>query len=168
VGVVVLAAYLSRRPVAAYLGLLPPRANGEVIGTTIATLLIPTFMFTVVGASLGHEFEQARPIGPISWPVALLWIFTAIITPVFEELLFRGFLYRGLSESRLGVAGAVLVTAILFGPIHAHKLDWFDQIHLVAMGLGYGCLRASSGSVWLSIVVHGLVNGLPGPIVKGH
>jgi membrane protease YdiL (CAAX protease family) len=113
VGVLVLAAYLSRRPVAAYLGLLPSRVNGDVIGTTIATLLVPTLMFTVVGASLGYEFDPPRQmVGPITWPVALLWIFTAIITPLYEELLFRGLLYRGLSESRLGVTGSVLVTAI--------------------------------------------------------
>jgi len=37
---------------------------------------------------------------------------------LFEELFFRGFLFRGLSSSFMGPVGAVLVTSALWALIH--------------------------------------------------
>jgi membrane protease YdiL (CAAX protease family) len=34
----------------------------------------------------------------------------ALAAPVTEEIVFRGFLYRGFSESRIGVAGTIALT----------------------------------------------------------
>jgi membrane protease YdiL (CAAX protease family) len=167
-GTVLLAAYLSRNPVAAYLGLVPCRAHlAQVVVIAIATLAFPTLMFRVLAPAFGVAFGPDGGVGATGWVAVLLWISTAIVTPVYEELLFRGLLYRGLAASRLGVVGAVGVTAVLFAVVHGHRLEWFDMLYLTAMGLGYGVLRARSDSVLPSILVHGLINGLPKTVVTG-
>jgi len=71
----------------------------------------------------------------------VIWIRYAVVAAVFEELFFRGLLYRGLAESRLGVAGAVVVTAAVFALLH-WRLTAFDLSYLFASGLGFGLLRA--------------------------
>jgi len=59
---------------------------------------------------------------PNSFTPATLIVFLTrfvIITPTFYEILLRGLLFRAIETSRLGAAGAIIITSLLFaaGPI---------------------------------------------------
>ncbi|MEC9072908.1 MAG: CPBP family intramembrane glutamic endopeptidase, partial [Myxococcota bacterium] len=76
------------------------------------------------------------------------------LAPFFEEVLFRGFVYRNLRDS-LGVAGAVIVSSILFAVVHMEP-----QLILPLGGLG-AVLAISfelSGSLIVPILVHAAWN----------
>jgi len=79
-----------------------------------------------------------------------------LFAPVAEELLFRGYVYRGL-ERGLGPAAAIGLTGLAFGLYH------FDPLHIIGaltIGLWLGWLRWATGAIWPCIAAHMLNNGV--------
>lgn len=89
----------------------------------------------------------------------LLWVSVIVFLPLSEELIFRGFMFRGLLHSRLGAGGAVLLPALLWGGIHL-QYDLFGILSIVGMGIVLGLARLATGSTWTTIVMHMAWNGL--------
>lgn len=75
--------------------------------------------------------------------------------PLAEELLFRGAWFSRL-EPRLGTWPTILLTGLSFGVVHLGA-PWTVPV-LAVLGIGLGWLRARSGSVWPSVLAHGLNN----------
>jgi membrane protease YdiL (CAAX protease family) len=99
--------------------------------------------------SLENLGEAAESTGLSFWIMALS---TAVVAPVYEELLFRGYVFRGLSRSA-GPVVAIIVSSLLFAGFHG------DPLHAIAvlpMGLLLGWLRWRTGSIWPSMIAHGL------------
>lgn len=98
--------------------------------------------------------------------VALRLIGLAIVVPVMEELFWRSFLMRWLTnqsflsvEPRLVSRSAFLITAGLFAL--AHDL-WLAG--LVA-GVAYNWVYMRSGTVWAPVIAHGITNALLGAYI---
>jgi len=87
----------------------------------------------------------------------LLWLAVAVAAPLFEELFVRGFLLEGLRRGSLGNAGAVVVTSLAWTVVHL-QYDLFDLATVFAFGLVLGAARLRSGSLWIPIALHVLVN----------
>jgi len=78
-----------------------------------------------------------------------------LAVPFFEEIFFRGFLYRAVRKTMDPVA-AIAVTAALFAIVH----PWVFQASLVLpLGFLLAYLMEKTGSVIPCMVVHFLVNG---------
>ena len=78
---------------------------------------------------MGEVMKSAQADGAL-W---LLVIAFCVAAPVWEEIFARGFLYRGWSESRLGVAGAIFLSSLAWTSLHL-QYDWFfseDQTEFV-------------------------------------
>lgn len=83
----------------------------------------------------------------------LFWLAVAVAAPVSEELFFRGFIFRGLSESRLGPWGAIVFSALVWALIHTqYELFYVAMIFVGGLFIGYA--RWRSGSVLLACVMH--------------
>ena len=80
-----------------------------------------------------------------------------VAAPVTEELLARGFLFRGWSESFLGPFGAILLSSIVWTALHL-QYEWFFFGEVFSIGLLLGYLRYRYRSTWLTIILHGLNN----------
>ena len=90
--------------------------------------------------------------------LALFFIAVVIVAPITEEIAFRGFLFRGLSASWLGVAGTtVLTTSAAWAAMHV-QYDWSRSAQIFLIGLLLGWLRWASGSTLLTILLHVLAN----------
>lgn len=90
------------------------------------------------------------------WLLCLALIITA---PLFEELFFRGFLFTGLSQSRLGNNGAVIITSLAWSVIHL-QYDLYGVFTIFITGLLLGVARVKTGSVGAPILMHALMNGI--------
>jgi CAAX protease family protein len=64
-------------------------------------------------------YRSAREAGTLG----MLWIAFVVAAPLSEELLFRGFLYRGWARSPLAVVPAVVVFSALWAIAHV-QCDW--------------------------------------------
>jgi membrane protease YdiL (CAAX protease family) len=100
-------------------------------------------------------YRSAREAGRLG----MLWIAFVIAAPLSEELLFRGFLYRGWARSPRAVAPAVVVISALWAIAHV-QYDWFLILQLFVLGLVLGWARWYSGSTMLTFVIHASINGL--------
>jgi uncharacterized protein len=145
--------------VALYLALVKPRGRYVMyaIVWTVLSLLL-TFahatQFDVTQFLNPHGFDRARLMN------GLLLHFAAVViaAPLMEEILFRGFLYRGLSESRLGVIGTIILTSLIWTLMHDTK-SAAGMIDTALHGVAWGWLRWYTGSLWTPIGCHVAYNG---------
>ena len=80
-----------------------------------------------------------------------------VAAPIGEEFMFRGFLFRGWAGSPLGVTGTIVVTSAIWAAIHV-QYDWFGIGQVFCLGLLFGWVRARSGSLLLTMMMHALCN----------
>lgn len=92
------------------------------------------------------------------WLPGLLFV-VVFVAPLAEEVLFRGFLLPGLAAGRMGAAGAILVSALLFALVHT-QYDPFDMSAVLTLGLLLGAGRWFSGSLWLAYGLHAAINAV--------
>ena len=87
----------------------------------------------------------------------LLLLALIVAAPVFEELLFRGFLFRGIEASPLGGIGAVVITAAVWAAIHL-QYSLFHMGLVFVMGIFLGVVRLRTGSTALTVLLHSSTN----------
>lgn len=91
-----------------------------------------------------------------SFGTAIFLIFgIAVLAPLGEELLFRGFLQKFLEDHWQDVTRAVLVTSLFFAVIHMNPF-WLIQIYILGVLLGF--LAWKTGSIWAGFILHAANN----------
>ena len=155
-----LAIRVSRTPFTDYLALRGTSWVNFVVGAVALGVLVMGWDALsraagreVAPGFMGEVLQSARADGAL-W---LLVIALCVAAPVTEELFARGFLYRGWSESFLGVPGAILLSSLVWTALHL-QYDWFFFGEVFSIGLLLGYLRYRYRSTWLTIFVHGLNN----------
>ena len=89
---------------------------------------------------------------------ALLWFALVIAAPVFEEVLFRGFLYEGLRRTRIGAGGTIVVTTLLWTLLHVAQYDLYFLTLIALIGILLGISRERTGSLYVPLAIHGMNN----------
>ena len=107
----------------------------------------------VTSGFMGEVLKSAQAEGAL-W---LLVIAFCVAAPMWEEIFSRGFLYRGWSESKLGVAGAIFLSSLAWTSLHL-QYDWFFFCEVFTIGLLLGYLRYRTNSTGLTIALHGINN----------
>ena len=87
----------------------------------------------------------------------LLWLAVVVAAPLGEETLFRGFLFKGILHSRLGGAGAIVLTALIWAALH-RQYDLFDMANIFVAGLLLGYARLRTNSIYSGLLMHALMN----------
>ena len=78
----------------------------------------------------------------------------AIVAPLCEETICRGVYYRGYKKS-IGAFWAMLLSSLLFGAMH---MNVNQAVYALGMGILAVLLVEASGSLWASVLYHGLIN----------
>jgi hypothetical protein len=99
--------------------------------------------------SLPFEKELADPTLAILYGALVVFI-----GPLFEELVFRGFMMPLLIRST-GVTAGILITAALFGGLHIFQYaDWRTGVLIACAGAAFGWRRYTTGSTIDSVLMH--------------
>ncbi|HUI96746.1 MAG TPA: CPBP family intramembrane glutamic endopeptidase [Xanthobacteraceae bacterium] len=98
-------------------------------------------------------FTSGRAEG---WLTAVI-VAVVLVGPIGEEVLFRGFLFRGWVTPDWRGAIAVVVIPLLWAAMHL-QYDWFGIGQVFLIGLVLSWIRWRSGSCLLTIALHVLVN----------
>jgi len=131
--------------------------------TLLGRWLLVLLVFAVVCDSA--TWLSGRPIVPDVMVYAyqsagaplLLWLAMLVAAPMSEEMVFRGFLFRGLAASRLGPLGSIVLTSALWSGLHLqYDLHGMAIIFLAGLLLGYA--RWRSDSLIPCLWMHGLMN----------
>jgi len=81
----------------------------------------------------------------------LRFVSLVVLTPLLEEMLFRGYLLRAWSE-KWGLWTGVLLSSAVFGAIHA------DTLAAMLTGIGFALLYLRTQSLWAPILAHSAYN----------
>ena len=139
---------------AAYLGFDKFPSKATFINFNLAILAYFIFSYFASNA-LGIETPQSMiSIYNSTDYLWLLFFAVVIIAPIFEELIFRGFIFKGLASSPLGVIGSIIITSVLFTLIHSGQYDLFILIILFPLAVIIGLSRYRSGGIYLPIYLH--------------
>jgi len=149
----------SRQSVRDWLGLKPVRLRQLVFW--VALLFLFSFLSNMVAIYFKHDVVTnfVREIYKSSNNLYLLGFAVAIAAPIFEELFFRGFMFHGISKSRLGAIGGILITALLWTVVH-QQYDWYVRGNILILGLIFGYARHRSGSLLPSLAMHSVMNAM--------
>jgi membrane protease YdiL (CAAX protease family) len=156
-----LATRMARMPLADYLALRGTSWSNLLIG--IVALIVLIGSWDLLARMLGREVSPGFMVDVLKSAQAdgALWLLVvafAVAAPVTEELMVRGFLYRGWSESVLGPAGAIVLSSLVWTAMHAQYYDWFLFSEVMSIGLLLGYMRYRSNSTSLTIIMHGINN----------
>jgi len=110
--------------------------------------------------SVLSEMQELLQLG--DHPAALwkLWLVLALTPALCEETFFRGLMLSGLR--RWGPWAAIGITALLFGLLHGSIYRLLPTF-ILGLILGYTVWR--SGSLYCSLLIHALNNGLIATLV---
>ena len=135
----------------------------RISGRTVLVLLAIAVGIVVLSGWLGALLEtpsDAQFMVDVYrtsvWP-ALFWIAVVILGPVFEETFFRGFLFVGFQQSRLGSAGTIFLTACLWALLHI-QYSIYGMLVIVIIGVILGVVRLKTHSLWSPLILHALNN----------
>lgn len=117
-------------------------------------------LFIVMGLGrlfAGDEFQMPKNEGLLvileydQWPVRILMIlFATVITPIFEEMVFRGILQSSLRSIDVGPWQSIFITSLVFSMLHPSM--HFPAILALSIAMGYAYEK--SGSLFRSIFIH--------------
>jgi membrane protease YdiL (CAAX protease family) len=115
----------------------------------------------LIQSALGQPMES--PQIPFLAPSGFSWaglismlIMGGIVAPLAEELFFRGILYQWMRD-RWGVRFGLLASALVFGAVH---VDPAVAASAAVMGFILAWVYEQSQSIWPSITIHTINNGL--------
>lgn len=78
----------------------------------------------------------------------------AIMPPIFEESMFRGFILTGYKK--YGFVKAALISALFFGMMH---LDLYQLPYATMVGVIFAGFVYCTGSIYASMLAHFVING---------
>lgn len=98
--------------------------------------------------------DQAQQLGITTLFGGERWlgfVVLVIITPFFEELLFRGILFSKIRHSGLSVWPTAILVSVLFGLAHG---QWNVGLDVFCLSMVACYLRESTDSIWAGVIVH--------------
>jgi hypothetical protein len=123
----------------------PALAGGlSVLGVILHTPTIPTPVESLISGR---------------GSLVLVAFFAVVLGPLFEELLFRGFL-QPLLQRALGAWPAIVLAATGFALLHGPEYQWgWQQLLVIGLaGVAFGYARYKTGSTAAGALLHGGYN----------
>lgn len=114
---------------------------------------------TLVSLIPSFDAEQTQTIGyqgAAGWQLALVFVGLVTLPPIAEEMLFRGFLYRGLA-SRWPKIISALIASVLFAVVH---FQWNVGVDVFILSLILIFILEKTKNLWVCIILHALKNGI--------
>lgn len=126
----------------------------------IATIALAAALTAIFNLMPWFNANEAQELGYSHYMVGFergaVFVMLAIIAPIMEELIFRGWLY-GKLRVKIPKWVAIFITSLLFGIIH---LQWNVGITVFAMSIVTCTLREITGSIYAGTLVHIINNSV--------
>ena len=114
------------------------------------TTLIPT---TGILEDLYHDFEQNFSI-MLDYKIAG-FITVCVLAPIFEEILFRGIILKGMLNHKVSPIYAIMISGLIFGLAH---LNPWQFVGAGLLGAIFGYVYYRTKSLILPIILHACNN----------
>lgn len=159
-GAAAVAIWTSRRRLGEYLPLARPRPAAWLagvllgVGTALLNFTLPVRLFDWAGSDYVETLEaMLTNVQALLSPVGML-LLLGVLTPLCEELLFRGVVLRSLLDHR-GPWPAILISSVVFALFHVHPIH---ALIALVLGVTAGWAMVATGSVWTAFALHATNN----------
>lgn len=145
------------------LALAGPRVAASVYVKAFAGMVGILIVLDIIAVLVGPQnvVQDLKPFARFiqsdSWWLTLLAV--GVGAPLSEELLFRGFLFSSIAKTRLGIAGAALLTTAGWTALHGNY-SVMGLLQVAAIGLYLSWVLWRTGSLRVTIFCHALYNTL--------
>ena len=158
VPMIVLLVRARRLPALEYLAITRIRLKPLLVSFAVMAALVfgLSFLYSKAGWEVGGK--EMGDMFRASPSKALVLMILVVCAPVFEELLFRGFLFRGIA-AKAGPAVAILLPSVLFASLHV-QYKVAGVLYVLCLGLLFGAVRWRTGSTSITMLLHATVNFL--------
>ena len=123
-----------------------------IMGLQMLTNIAMTPVINFLESSTGVSFSEANEVATSHSVSSSMMLYSIIIGPIIEELLYRGVLLRTLE--RYGKWFAIIISALIFGLMHGNAVQ-FPVALVIGLLFGYLTIKYSIG---LSMILHVLNN----------
>ena len=160
VAVLVLAIWIAHSKAKDYLALT--WTSRQEVGVAFASLVILLPALDAFAYLVGQPiippfvidiYKSAQSQGSM----LLLWLAIVIAAPIAEEIIFRGFIFRGWVRPTPRPMLGILIITIFFTIIHI-QYNWFGMLQVFMIGLLLTWTRWRSSSTLLPMAMHVIAN----------
>jgi len=160
VAVLALAVWLRRASQTDYFALRRPQAREVTLGIVCLIGLIALSDATLYASGRDlvttFQLQSYTTAAAEGWLPAML-AGAIVIAPAGEEIMFRGFLFRGWARSEHAAWPAIVAISLVWAGLHL-QYDWTGVLQIFVVGLFLGWMRLRSGSTLLTFLLHALFN----------
>lgn len=147
----------------ASIGLTLPKVKYFVQVLPVAAiyfLVSASFTLLAIRFIPGFNSNQVQEVGfakeTVGWQMIAAFFSLVVLTPIFEETIFRGLLFKRL-RSRLSFRTSIIIASLVFAVAH---MQWNVAVDTFALSLALCWLVEKSGSIVPGIALHALKNGV--------
>jgi uncharacterized protein len=160
IAVIALAVWFAHSDQADYLALKWPQRHDMIVGVVclVGLIAVCDALLYLSGRELVTQFQlQSYTTADAEGWLIPMWLGAIIVAPAGEEIMFRGFLFRGWARTERALWPAIIVISVLWAGLHV-QYDWTGVAQIFVIGLFLGWTRWRSGSTLLTFFLHALFN----------
>jgi membrane protease YdiL (CAAX protease family) len=144
---------------------IPFKQLAKVAGLTLLAIFAISIALLAVQEMLGlgdmaNPNQETVQDAVLRTSILRALLFTAILTPIVEEVMFRGVLLQSFASTRLGFWGAAVVSSILFAMVHGVTSHPLVLAPYFVIGMACAWSFRATGSLWAPIGIHMLKNSI--------
>ncbi len=142
-------------------------------GFIMYTLMAGVLLAVISGMIPGFDADEVQDVGFENlgryYEYVLASITLVVVAPLAEEMLVRGYLHGKLRKF-LSAASTIAITSLLFAALHLGFgesaeggfaiTQWNVALNILPLGIILAVLREMTGSIWASVLLHMLKNGV--------
>jgi uncharacterized protein len=165
-----------RWPRLGWLGWLVVIGGFLIVMYAVLILVVVVFQIDISQFQMGPDGESEaqdlvkQGMAEMAKEPMLYWfavLAVVIGAPIGEEFIFRGYMFSFLSRTRVGLTGATLLTSAAWALSHKITAPWYLVGVLFVMGIALGCLLIRFGSLWVTLICHGVWNAISSLAILG-
>jgi uncharacterized protein len=142
------------------LALVWPQRRDLIVGIVGIVIIIAATdaILYLAGRAIVSPFQVISYTTAVQEGWFLPYVFaTVIVAPAGEEVMFRGYLFRGFARSDQTAWPAIVLISLLWTLPHL-QYDLTGMAEIFVAGLFLGWVRWRSGSTLLTFILHALFN----------
>jgi len=137
------------------------RKHWKLILIYTVILFIGSAILMVLTSLIGNTWENSKTDSMQEnmafLPIILALLSASVISPLYEEIFYRGFLYT-FFKNRFGVTYGVIISATIFTFAHIPTYNAMPVNFLG--GVIFALAYERTKSIWPPILIHGIVNAV--------
>ncbi len=144
------------------------RSMGQMLrdlGIGVALWFVAIIVVSVLSSHSGPADGTIAFLLPQTPMEMMLWVLVSSVAGISEEAIYRGYLQRQFTALTQSVPAGVLISAAIFGGVHAYQ-GWSRAVVIAISAILFGAVAHWRGTVRPGMFAHGLQDAIAPLLLK--